>query len=219
MNRTSHLYKWTVICLSALPFYSPGLAQLKVDSVIDKGIYKAYFSVTLKNPLYVTYHLSKGGGPCNRETEGFTFKIDGCKPCAKTSDYTNSGFEKGHLANAEDFAFSCKKEELTFRYYNCVPQTFELNHGEWLQWEDSIRKISKTKKIFIIAGSIFGKKTIGKSKVRVPTFCYKILVDPKTKKTIKCLLFPNDNSGSVTEISLTALKKKLGYPLLPQSDL
>jgi len=194
-------------------------SQIKVDSVIDKGIYKSYFSFSLKNPLYVTYYLSKGGGPCKREEKHFSFVADGCKRCAKTSDYTNSHYEKGHLANAEDFAFSCPKEELTFRYYNCVPQTFELNHGAWLQWEASIRELSQSKRLFIIAGSIFGTKSIGHSKVRVPTFCYKIVIDPKTRKTLKCLLFPNNTSGSVREIPLNELRKKLGYPLLPQSAL
>lgn len=205
-----------IICLS---FSITLQAQLKADSVIDKGIYKSYFSFALKNPLYVTYFLFKGGGPCDRQAEHMSFVTDGCNRCARTSDYTNSNFEKGHLANAEDFAFNCAKEKLTFRYYNCVPQTFELNHGAWLQWEDSIRQLSQTKRIFIIAGSIFGKKTIGKGKVRIPTSCYKILVEPITKKILGCWLFPNDNSGSVTKISLMALKKKLGYALLPQPDL
>jgi endonuclease G len=204
----------------ALLFFNDCLAQqTKADTVIDKGIYKSYFSYKLKNPLYVTYSLYRGGGPCDREKEGFNFKVDNCKPCAKNTDYTNSGYERGHLANAEDFAFDCEKEELTFRFYNCVPQTYELNHGSWLHWEDSIRTMSRKQKIFVIAGSIFGKETIGKNKVSVPTHCYKIIINPTTGKPIVCMLFPNDDSGSGKKISLSKLKKMLGYALLPEENL
>lgn len=40
--------------------------------------------------------------------------------CATDKDYLNSGYDAGHLANAEDFAFDRYKEEKTFRYYNCL---------------------------------------------------------------------------------------------------
>lgn len=188
-----------------------------VDSIIDKKIYTSFFSFKYKAPLYVTYNLYKGGGDCDRQKEGFTFKVDNCNRCAKSTDYSKSGYEKGHLANAEDFAYKCAYEELTFRYYNCVPQTFELNHGEWLKWEEKIRDMAEAKKLFIIAGSIFGKEKLGKNKVGIPTHCYKIIVDAKTQKVLECLIFPNDKSGSVEDITLTALKKKMGYPLMPKS--
>ncbi len=171
----------------------------------------------LKVPLYVTYTLRNGGGPCDREREGFNFIEDGCNFCATSSDYRNSHYEKGHLANAEDFAFDCTEEELTFRYYNCVPQTTETNHGAWLQWETKIRELSKKQKLFIVAGNIFGKQTIGENKVAIPKYCYKIVLSAKTEKILYCLVFPNDKSKSVKEISLTDLKKKLGYDLMPAS--
>lgn len=217
MRILKHFLFFSLVIISA--FTGAYSQKLKADSVINTGIYKSYFSYKLKNPLYVTYSLYKGGGDCDRQAESFGFKTDGCKPCAKNRDYTNSGYERGHLANAEDFASDCEKEELTFRFYNCVPQTFELNHGAWKSWEDSIRKMSRRKKLFVIAGSIFGRKKIGQDKITVPSYCYKIIINPKTGKPIVCMLFPNDNSGTGEKISLSKLKKMLGYALLPEEDL
>ena len=36
-------------------------AQTVADTVIKTGIYTSYYSYTLKEPLYVTYSLTKGG--------------------------------------------------------------------------------------------------------------------------------------------------------------
>src|SRR5436853_110152 len=75
----------------------------QVDTVIKTGIYKSYFCYSLKEPLYVTYTLYKGGGGCDRDEQGFNFKKCGVQT-ASDADYSGSGYDKGHLANAEDFA-------------------------------------------------------------------------------------------------------------------
>lgn len=186
----------------------------QVDTVINTGVYKSYFSYSIRQPLYVTYTLFKGGGDCDRNAEGFSFK-----PCdvetASNEDYSHFGYDKGHLANAEDFAYDCGKEALTFCYYNCLPQTRRLNRGIWKTWEGKIRTLSQTTKLFVIAGGIYSDKTIGKNRIGVPDECYKIVLNSSTKKVLYCLLFPNDNSRRVEEITLEVLKRKLHYPLVP----
>lgn len=188
---------------------------LKIDTVLNKGIYESYFNLKLKGPLYVTYTLFKGGGTCDREEEGFTFKVDEFEETATDDDYAHTGFDKGHLANAEDFAFDCEKEELTFKYYNCVPQTVKMNRGIWKTWETSIRKLTASKKLFIVAGSIYGKTKLGANKIGVPSHCYKIVIDPATKKIIHCLVFPNNKSNTFQVVTFTELKQRLGYRLEP----
>jgi endonuclease G len=188
---------------------------LKIDTLIDIGIYKSYFNIKLKEPLYVTYMLFKGGGSCDREVESFTFKVDEFDKTATDNDYVHSGLEKGHLANAEDFAADCDKEEMTFKYYNCVPQTLKLNRGIWKTWETSTRALSQSKKLFIIAGSIYGKKKIGINKIGVPSHCYKIVIDPATKKILNCLVFPNNKSNTFQVVTFKELKQRLGYRLVP----
>jgi endonuclease G len=50
---------------------------------------------------------------------------------ATSRDYAGSGYDKGHMAAALDFASDCEKEEMTFVYYNALPQTPNLNRGVW----------------------------------------------------------------------------------------
>ncbi|WP_181368944.1 DNA/RNA non-specific endonuclease [Flavobacterium pallidum] len=189
-------------------------AQLKTDTIVNTGVYKSYFCYAIKEPLYVTYTLYKGGGSCDREQESFHFKKCGIKT-ASDKDYSGSGYDKGHLVNAEDFAYDCTMEETTFCYYNCLPQTIALNRGIWKTWEEKIRDSSQKRRLFIIAGGIYSDKTIGSNNIGVPDFCYKVVLDAKTSEVLWCLLFPNDESKRATAITLEALKRKLGYDLVP----
>jgi endonuclease G len=205
-----------ILFLPGFSFLLTSCFSQSVDTVIDRNIYQSYYSFTLKEPLYITYSLYKGGGDCKRTK--MRFHADEVTNTATDKDYKGSGYDKGHLANAEDFAYDCTSEELTFRYYNCLPQTVKLNRGIWKKWETTIRKESQDEKLIIITGGVFdGNATIGQQQVAVPSECYKIVLDSATKKILHCLIFKNDNSNEAKEISLPDLKKKLHYALLPEA--
>jgi DNA/RNA endonuclease G (NUC1) len=154
----------------------------------------------------VSYTLYHGGGDCNRSS--FSFKNDkGNLDCATDADYKGRGFDKGHLANAEDFAFDCEKDELTFRYYNCLPQTPNLNRGPWKTNETQIRKWSQTQKLYIVCGGYFGSKKIGK--VSVPSYCWKVVQSVKTKEILFCGWFKNSSHATLEQISVSELEKRL----------
>ncbi len=169
-------------------------------------MYIANFSNTLHEPRYVSYFLYKGGGDCNRAK--YHFKNDQANlQCATDEAYKGKPYDKGHLANAEDFAFDCEKDELTFRYYNCLPQTPNLNRGVWKTNETLIREWSKTQKLYIICGGYFGKKKIGNA--AVPDYCWKVVQSVKTKEVLFCGWFLNSSKATVEEISVTELGKRL----------
>lgn len=175
--------------------------------IVDKGIYKANFSNTLRQPRYVSYTLYKGGGDCNRDS--FDFKNDDPRlQTAVPKDYEGSGYDQGHLANAEDFAFDCVKDELTFRYYNCLPQTVNLNRGKWKSNETMIRKWSQKEKLYIVCGGFFGSKMIGN--VSVPDYCWKVVQSTVTKKVLFCGWFSNTSPAKLDSLTVEALEKKLG---------
>lgn len=162
----------------------------QIDKIIKNDVYTSYFSTEIKQPLIVEYKLYKGGGECNRKS--FRFKAE--KYTAQNIDYAKSGYDKGHLCNAEDFAYDCNKDEQTFRYYNCLPQTVSLNRGIWKKYETIVRNISQKDSLLVICGGFAWNKIIGKNKIAVPDSCYKIVQSLTTKKIIYCLVFANDNS-------------------------
>ncbi len=174
--------------------------------IVKNSTYKVNFSNTLHQPRYVSYFLYKGGGDCDRTP--FRFKND--RPeleCATDQDYAGTKYDKGHLANAEDFAFDCTKDEETFRYYNCLPQTTKLNRGIWKSKETEIRKWSQTEKLYIVCGGYFQGVTM--NNVSVPSYCWKIVQSVKTKEVLFCGWFINTSTASLEEITVSELEKRL----------
>jgi endonuclease G len=191
-------------------FTVPHFAEC-VDTVVNMGNYTSHYSYQLKEPLYVSYTLTHGGGDCSRAH--YRFKADSTLT-ANAADYSHSGYDEDHLANAEDFAYDCKLDKKTFSFYNCLPQTPKLNRGIWKVWETRIRALSQTQTLYITAGAIFTSKLIKPGRhAAVPDYCYKVVIDSATRQIVYCLLFPNDDTDAVLPIDLETLKGTLGYPL------
>jgi endonuclease G len=186
--------------------------QIKADTVIKTPIYTSYFNYSLHEPLYVVYSLYKGGGNCSRA--GDAFVTDNLPNSATSDDYYHSGYDEGHEANSKDFAFNCALQKMTFRFYNCVPQTPRLNRGVWKHLETLVRKESQTDSLLIICGNIFGDKKIGDNKIAVPDYCYKIVFSLSSHKMIHCRLFPNDNSDSYKDVDLSYIESRVNYKLV-----
>jgi endonuclease G len=182
-----------------------------IDTIIDAKYYKSYYDIDRKQPIYVAYKLYKGGGPCDRAT--FRFKNDTKIETATTKDYAGTGFDMGHLANAEDFASDCVAGEKTFRFYNCLPQYPNLNRGVWKKWENKVREISQTDSLLVICGGKFSSEQIGNG-VYVPEFCWKVVYSLSTKKVIKCLWFKNVKKNAelyFEETTLNRLEENLKF--------
>ena len=175
---------------------------LTAQSIVNKGIYTVNFSNTQHEPLWVSYKLYKGGGECSRAHFRFKNDIDTLQT-ATDKDYSKSGYDKGHLANAEDFAYDCTKDELTFRYYNCLPQTPNLNRGVWKTNETQIRQWSQSDSLLIVCGGVFGKTVIGNA--AVPDYCWKVVQSLTTKKILFCGWFTNTTNATVSEITFNEL--------------
>jgi DNA/RNA endonuclease G (NUC1) len=196
--------KFIAGCLLALLFVLSSRSQVRV---IDEQIYKLHYDFGLKAPLYVVYSIHYQGGDCDRKEEQFRFKAD--NGTATNADYLHSNYQKGQLAPAQDFAYSCPDEEKTFLYYNCMPQTGRLNTGAWKALEIRVRAMSQRERLTIVCGGIYGNEHIGDG-VSVPTYCWKIIYH-QTGSTPECYLFPNDNTGNVQTIGYSELVQRLGY--------
>lgn len=198
--------------LAFLHVWNPIQAQ-EADTILKREIYTSYFSYSLRQPLYVIYELYNGGGDCDRNEQGFRFTDCGLEQSAKPSDYRKSGFDMGHLANAEDFAFDCRLEAQTFCMENCLPQHPSLNRGIWKTWEQRTRDFSKSDTVVVVCGGIFGNQTIGHNHAGVPDFCFKLVYRKKNKELIFARIFPNMKEGGSSEISISDLRKRLPFHL------
>jgi len=146
---------------------------------------------------------------------------------AEVSDYTRSGFDKGHLAPSADMCYSEITMLESFYMSNMSPQNPGFNRGIWKNLEEEVRNWGeKFKEIFIVTGPVLleSLKTIGKNKVSIPDFYYKVILDTvsKTKKGIgfimpnKSLKYPISNFC----VPIDSVEKVTGidfFPNLPDS--
>jgi endonuclease G len=155
----------------------------------------------------VVYNLHKGGGDCDRKK--YHFSTGGLnKRSATASDYSHSGYDEGHLANAEDFAYDCTLDSITFRFWNCCPQTPQLNRGIWKANEEDARGLSQNDNILVLCGSFYGTKTIGNN-VFVPETCWKVVYSHTQKKVLMSYIFTNTSTPTMTQIDVKNLNKML----------
>jgi endonuclease G len=100
-------------------------------------------------------------------------------PQGSSADYTNSGWERGHMCPSADRTNDATDNTATFVYTNAVPQSNASNTGPWERLEDEERMIAQAgARLVIAAGPSFTSTTpttIGNG-VAVPTATWKVVV-------------------------------------------
>jgi endonuclease G len=193
----------------------PLFGQYKVDTTITNEAYTAYVNKELGQALYVKYKLYKGGGKCQRATNWVN---DTKLKLVNENQYKGTLYDKGHLANAEDFAYNCHLDSLTFRDYNRLPQTRKLNRGVWKISETEIRKMSQTDSLVVYTGGHWGSSNNSVNGMKVPIICWKVVYSLSLKKVVYCALFYNNDTPVKTDTNLGSLELMLGYSLNVYSD-
>lgn len=188
----------------------PLLSQYKVDTTIINEAYTSYVNKELGQALYVKYKLYKGGGKCPRATNWVN---DTKLKLVDENQYKGTLYDKGHLANAEDFAYDCHLDSLTFRDYNRLPQTRKLNRGIWKTTETKIRKMSQIDSLIVYSGGYWGTPNIVVNGMKVPSICWKVVYSLSQKKVVICSIYYNNDKPVKTDTSLEKLELMLGYSL------
>jgi len=195
----SFLAKAVIVSLLILVCASVAHCQ---DTTYHEASYTAHFRKSLKQPTFVTYTLYKAGGECSRAGDRFK----GTYLTVKQSDYDHSGYDEGHLADSKDFAYDCQAQESTFRFYNCVPQTPNLNRGIWKTWETKIRAESQADSLLVICGGVDFVKV---KSLYVPTYCFKIVENLHTQIVTHVLYCTNNSNATCDEVDIAVVYDRL----------
>lgn len=172
-------------------------------------------------PLWVSYNLNKEWfGDVPRWSKNFMPDSSLPQSCwIRHSDYTNSGYDRGHMVRSEERTRTAEENRKTFLTSNIIPQKPELNQQTWLKMEYYAEKLAKDslKEMFIYAGPIFAKDkpvTMYNNKVAIPDSCYKIIVvmhsgstlnDVNENTEVIACVFPN-NDANVKNFDWTTFK-------------
>lgn len=118
---------------------------------------------------------------------------------AKHSDYIRSGYSRGHLIPSADRSYDKALNKETFLMSNMSPQKAKFNGGVWNELENQVRNWAfDNKRLLVVTGPILDRsvsKYIGKNRVGVPKYFYKVLldIDKPSQKGIGFIL-PNEKS-------------------------
>lgn len=131
-------------------------------------------------PTWVSWHLQASDlGPADRHAG--TFITDTSLPTGwyrvKHSDYTGSGYDRGHMAPSADRTATVAANEATFLLTNIVPQTPESNRSLWAQMEDDARALVRQgNELYLVAGGYGSQATLGGGKLTVPATLWKVIL-------------------------------------------
>lgn len=151
---------------------------------------------------------------------------------AQSSDYSRSGYDRGHNTPSADRTASREDNESTFIMSNIAPQAPDNNQGPWEKLESYSRELARQgKELYIISGNDGSKGTIGNG-VTVPESWWKVIVilpqkgqgvtDVKANTEVIAVEMPNENGIKGDDwrkyiTTVHAIERHTGYDLL--SDL
>ena len=172
-------------------------------------------------PNYVAWELL-GEEISDRSNRSNNFwqdpEIEGCPA---HSDYTHSGYDRGHMCPAADQKWSLKAMEDCFVMANMCPQSNALNGGAWNTLENKERQWAiRDSAIIIVAGPVYSDsdtKRIGEIGVRVPGAFFKAFLAPYLDEPRAiAFVYPNASAtGNMQNyaMSIDSLEEILGYDL------
>jgi len=136
-------------------------------------------------------------------------------------NYKNSGYDKGHLCPAADRKSSFSDYNETFFTSNISPQKHDFNSGVWNRLEEKVRYWAlKYDGLYVVTGGVLNDnlKSIGKEKVSVPKYFYKVLLTKDGCRMI-CFLVPHQKSNQpLYEFTATVddIEKMTGIDFFPK---
>lgn len=97
-----------------------------------------------KTPNWVAWELTRQETSGNEERKNkFLPDPDLPEPRVEHSDYTHSGYDRGHMAPAADMKWSEKAMQESFYMSNICPQNQKLNRDDWGDLEEECRRWAK----------------------------------------------------------------------------
>ncbi|MDP2136850.1 MAG: MBG domain-containing protein [Candidatus Didemnitutus sp.] len=145
----------------------------------ERAQFSLDYSDNNRQPNWVSWNLTSNDvGGSGRSP---SFFVDTSLPAnfyqVQTTDYSGSGYDRGHMCPSADRTISRADNDVTFFMSNMVPQTPDNNQGVWASFETYCRNVAaQGNELLIISGtSGFGGSTIA-SGVAIPGYTWKIVV-------------------------------------------
>lgn len=125
--------RWTKIGLFILLLLIMALRAWCQVEVVESPAFRSVYDLKMKCPAQVSWLITRHDlGKAKRMASWkFTTDLANALATARHSDYTNSGYQRGHLCPAQDRSCNQAFMRSTFTMSNIAPQVPALNTGKW----------------------------------------------------------------------------------------
>lgn len=206
--------------------------QENIDNyLIDRKQYVLAYSQSRGVLRWASWVLSSDWlGSAERQNN---FRPDGILPKGTyqvmPGDYTNSGYDRGHMVPSADRTANAQDNSATFLMTNVFPQTAENNRGPWKELENYGRDLvyQQGKTLYVIGGVYGQKQPIAKDQVIPPSRIWKVIVIFENEPTVDNITYntemiavdmPNSNrldeQWQTYQTSIDRIELATGYDLL-----
>lgn len=158
----------------------PLFTEERTSQVIEHLGFTLSYNVDWRISNWVAYELTA------EECEGEVPRAKHFKPdpmvrgiCPETGDYSNSGYDRGHMAPAADMKWSEQAMRESFYLSNICPQNQNLNRGDWNDLEEKVRWWAhKWGKVYVVCGPVVSENcsVIGSCDIAVPDAFFKVVL-------------------------------------------
>ena len=190
----------TILILSAWVIASVAIAQSKSAEVnLSFDSWNAVYSSTLGLPVYIAWDVSRDDIGSVKREPSMPFRTDPRlgPDAVRSSDYSRSGYHRGHMVPAADRSSSMAAMQATFIMTNVCPQIPALNTGEWRKMENYERVAAlRLGRVHIRVAPIFihsDTSRIANGRVAVPHGFIKVIYAADSMSVIACQLFTNQH--------------------------
>ena len=150
------------------------------NTLVKYKAYTVYFNPKKHLPNATVYELTADETEGNQPRANNFIHDENVKGCAHAWDYSNSGYDRGHMTPAADMKWDAEAMQQSFFMTNICPQNPGLNSNGWSRLEKKIRSWAKRDSSLIVAtGPIMGATlgSIGKEvTVPVPEAFFKVVL-------------------------------------------
>jgi endonuclease G len=147
--------------------------------LMEKPQYSLSYSRDNGGPNWVSWHLDSSWlGSTPRQDD---FRADTTLPTGwyrvQATDYSGSGFDRGHMCPSADRTVSVTANSATFLMTNMIPQLPANNQGVWANLESYSRTlVSQGNELYIISGGHGLQFFIANGHVAVPAQTWKVII-------------------------------------------
>jgi endonuclease G len=166
------------------------------------------------------------------DTERSQFYADHEISTPSPKDYTNSGYDRGHICPSKDRSDTPGNNQAVFTMLNILPQSPDNNRGPWEKAERFERELAQAgREVYVIAGGVGSQANF--HGITAPDSTWKVIValergkdfpDGQEKAQVFAVIVPNqegirDDRWQQYQTSVAEIEQKTGYRFFRNSAI